>query len=47
MGFVVAPGLTADRIKEATFEIEVAKDRFSAQASLRALYDPSASRMKI
>jgi 4-methylaminobutanoate oxidase (formaldehyde-forming) len=47
MGFVVAPGLTADRINEATFEIEVAKDRFSAQASLRALYDPSASRMKI
>jgi 4-methylaminobutanoate oxidase (formaldehyde-forming) len=46
MGFVVAPGLTADRIREATFEIEVAKDRFSAQASLRALYDPSASRMK-
>ena len=47
MGFVVAPGLTVDRIKEATFEIEVARERFAAQASLRALYDPSSSRMKI
>jgi len=46
MGFVEAPGLNADRIREATFEIEVAKDRFSAQASLRALYDPSSSRMR-
>jgi glycine cleavage system aminomethyltransferase T len=47
MGYVVAPGLTADRIKEASFEIEVAKERFSAQASLRALYDPSSSRMRL
>ncbi len=46
MGYVEAPGLTADRISEATFEIEVAMQRFSAQASLRALYDPSASRMR-
>lgn len=46
MGFVVAPRLNADRIKEATFEIEIAKDRFSAQASLRAFYDPSSSRMR-
>ncbi len=47
MGYVEVPGLTADRIKEASFEIEIAKERFSAQGSLRALYDPSASRMKI
>ena len=47
MGFVVAPGMTVDRIKEATFEIEVARERFAAQASLRALYDPSSSRMKV
>ena len=47
MGFVVAPDLTADRIKEASFEIEIAKERFAAQASLRALYDPSYSRMKV
>ena len=47
MGYVVAPGLSADRIKEAAFEIEIAKERYSAQASLRGLYDPSGSRMKI
>lgn len=47
MGYVDASGLTPDRIKGASFEIEVAKQRFSAQASLRALYDPSGSRMKV
>ena len=47
MGFVEEPGLTADRINEAAIEIEIAKQRFSAQASLRPLYDPSSSRMKI
>jgi len=46
MGFVAVPELTADRINEATFEIEVAKERFSAQASLKGFYDPSSSRMK-
>ena len=46
MGYVEAPDLTAKRIGEASFEIEVAKERFSAQASLRAFYDPSSSRMK-
>ena len=43
MGYVV-PELTADRIEKASFEIEVAKERFSAQASLKGFYDPSGSR---
>jgi glycine cleavage system aminomethyltransferase T len=47
MGFVDMAGLTADRIKEAAFEIEIARERFGAQASLRALYDPSSSRMRV
>jgi 4-methylaminobutanoate oxidase (formaldehyde-forming) len=47
MGYVEAPDLNAERIKDASFEIEVAKERFSAQASLRAFYDPSSSRMKM
>ena len=47
MGYVAMPNLTPDRINEASFEIEIAKQRFSAQASLRALYDPSSSRMKV
>jgi hypothetical protein len=38
--------LNAERISAASFEIEVAKERFSAQASLRAFYDPSSGRMK-
>jgi 4-methylaminobutanoate oxidase (formaldehyde-forming) len=46
MGFVEVPGLNADRIQQSAFEIEVAKERFGAQASLRAFYDPSASRMR-
>ena len=46
MGYVAVPELTADRIAEATFEIEIAKERFSAQASLKGFYDPSSSRMK-
>jgi 4-methylaminobutanoate oxidase (formaldehyde-forming) len=47
MGYVNAADMTADRINGAVFEIEIAKQRFGAQASLRALYDPSSSRMKI
>jgi len=47
MGYVEVPDLTADRIAEADFEIEIAKERFAAHASLRGLYDPTSSRMKI
>jgi 4-methylaminobutanoate oxidase (formaldehyde-forming) len=46
MGYVQATGLSKDRLEAASFEIEVARKRFSAQASLRPFYDPSASRMK-
>lgn len=47
MGYVAMSNLTRDRISEASFKIEIAKQRFSAQASLSALYDPSSSRMKV
>jgi 4-methylaminobutanoate oxidase (formaldehyde-forming) len=46
MGYVEVPDLNAERISAASFEIEVAKERFNAQASLRAFYDPSSGRMK-
>ena len=46
MGYVNVPGLTAGQISKAAFEIEIACERFSARASLRALYDPSGSRMR-
>ena len=47
MGFVNVAQLTADVIKNADFEIEVAKTRFSAKASLRGFYDPGNLRMKL
>jgi len=47
MGYVEATGLNKERIESANFEIEVAKERFSAEASLRAFYDPSGGRMKV
>jgi 4-methylaminobutanoate oxidase (formaldehyde-forming) len=46
MGYVNAPGLTADALASATFEIEVATTRVSARASLRPLYDPTGQRMR-
>ena len=39
-------GVTADFIKAAKFEIEVAGRRFSARASLRPMYDPKSERVK-
>jgi len=46
MGYVNAPELTAEKISTAEFAIEVAGERFSAQASLKSLFDPEGSRMK-
>ena len=48
LGYVNNPdGVTADWVKEGTYEIEVACERFPAQASLRPLYDPKAERVKV
>ena len=47
MGYVSVAGLTKDAIAEATFEIEVAQERFSATASLSGFYDPKGERMKM
>ncbi|MFT5481738.1 MAG: heterotetrameric sarcosine oxidase gamma subunit [Halieaceae bacterium] len=46
MGYVNYPGLNADAIAGADFEIEVATTRYSARASLRALFDPNGDRMR-
>jgi 4-methylaminobutanoate oxidase (formaldehyde-forming) len=40
-------GVTADWVKAGSYEIEVACERFSAQASLRPMYDPKAERVKV
>ena len=47
MGYVEVPDLSIEVIQSGKFEIEVAKTRFAAEASLKAFYDPSASRMKL
>jgi glycine cleavage system aminomethyltransferase T len=39
--------LTAEAINQAQFEIEIARERFSAKASLQAFYDPKGERMKV
>ena len=47
MGYVNKPGLSADKLDAAQFEIEIARERFSVKASLKAFYDPKAERMKV
>ncbi|MEQ9489795.1 MAG: FAD-dependent oxidoreductase [Alphaproteobacteria bacterium] len=39
-------GVTPDFVNSGTFEIEVACERFPAEASLRPMYDPKSERMK-
>ena len=48
LGYVNNPdGVTADWVRSGTYEIEVACERFNAQASLRPMYDPKAERVKV
>ncbi|MEE8535865.1 MAG: aminomethyltransferase family protein, partial [Kiloniellales bacterium] len=48
LGYVSHPdGVDADFVKSGRYEIEVACERFPAQASLRPLYDPKAERVKV
>ena len=47
MGWVRHPdGVKADLLRSARFEIEVAGERYPAEASLRAFYDPEGARMR-
>ena len=47
MGYVNKPDLNADKLNAAQFEVEIARERFSAKASLQAFYDPKGERMKM
>jgi 4-methylaminobutanoate oxidase (formaldehyde-forming) len=48
LGYVNHPdGVTADWVNAGSYEIEVACERFTAQASLRPMYDPKAERVKV
>jgi 4-methylaminobutanoate oxidase (formaldehyde-forming) len=47
-GYVRHPdGVTADFVRNGTYELEVATERVSAEVSLRPLYDPGMTRIKI
>jgi 4-methylaminobutanoate oxidase (formaldehyde-forming) len=46
MGYVNVPLLSNEIISTAEFEIEIALERFSAQASLRGWYDPKGLKMR-
>ena len=47
MGYVHHPdGVTAELLRSARFEIEIAGERHPAEPSLRAFYDPSGLRMR-
>ena len=47
MGYVKAPALTTEKLNNANFEIEIATERYSAQASLRSLYDPNNEKLQL
>jgi 4-methylaminobutanoate oxidase (formaldehyde-forming) len=46
MGYVNCPALNAAKIRAGHFEIEIARQRFTAEASLQGFYDPTGSRMR-
>ena len=47
MGWVRHPdGVTAALLREARFEIEIAGERYPAEASLRPFFDPKGERMR-
>ncbi len=42
-----ADGVTADLVRDGSFEIVVAGERFGARASLRSMYDPTNERVRM
>ncbi|MCC7045209.1 MAG: FAD-dependent oxidoreductase [Alphaproteobacteria bacterium] len=48
LGYVKAEGeCTPDFVLSGKYEIEIARDRFPAKASLKPMYDPSSARIKV
>ncbi|WP_315923593.1 FAD-dependent oxidoreductase [Mesorhizobium sp. SP-1A] len=46
MGYVPCKGQSADDVLSSTYEIEIAGERFPAEASLKPMYDPKAERVR-
>ena len=47
MGYVPARGESEADILGSTYEIEIAGERFAAEASLKPMYDPRAERVRV
>jgi len=47
MGYVPCENETIEQVLASRYEIEIAGERFTAQASLRPMYDPTAARVKV
>lgn len=46
MSYVNLPNLTAEKIRTSSFEIEIARKRFTAEACLQVFYDPTGAKMR-
>ena len=46
LGYVACAGESAEELLKSSFELEVAGERFPAEASLRPMHDPSGARMR-
>ena len=47
MGYITSPEITAEVLANAKIEIEIATKRYTAIASLKALYDPGGEKMRL
>jgi 4-methylaminobutanoate oxidase (formaldehyde-forming) len=47
MGYINRSGINADALENANFEIEIARSRFSATASLKAFYDSKGEKIRV
>ena len=47
LGYVPCKGESAAQLLESSYEIEIAGERFSAEASIKPMYDPKSKRVKI
>jgi 4-methylaminobutanoate oxidase (formaldehyde-forming) len=44
---VPSKGETAAQMLESSYEIEIAGERFAAEASMKPMYDPKSERVKV
>jgi len=47
LGYVPSKGETAAEMLESKFEIEIAGERYEAEASMKPMYDPKSERVKV